>query len=217
MVTHRQSSSALPRVHSAALDHFGLLVREVEPEQWGLPTPCRLWTVRDLVDHLTEQQRWLALLLAGLSAAEAGDRLDRNRADDDPALAFKRAAAEAEDAVRASRALEGTVRLWSGPAPARHLVSQLTMDLVVHSWDLARAVGADERLPALLVAFALRELSGYADRLAGSGLFDPPLAAPDHADSQTRLLALTGRRADGPPTPATPGTPGTELHHLEPR
>jgi hypothetical protein len=67
------------------------------------------------------------------------------------------------------------------------------MDTVVHAWDLARAIGADTRLPDPLVSFALRELSGYADRLAASGLFDPPLPVPAHADSLTRLLALTGR------------------------
>lgn len=62
----------------------------------------------------------------------------------------------------------------------------------VHS-PKGRAIGADERLPATLVAFALREISGYADRLASSGLFDLPLTVAENSDSQTRLLALTGR------------------------
>ncbi|WP_063774162.1 TIGR03086 family metal-binding protein [Streptacidiphilus rugosus] len=199
MVTHRQPSIALPRAHSAALDHFDWLVRDVEPEQWRSATPCREWNVRQLVNHVTVQQRWLSLLLSGVSAGSVGDRLDGDLLGDDPALAFKHAAVEAESAVHDEAALDGTVRLWSGPAPARDLVSQLTMDLVVHCWDLARATGADERLPESLVAFALRELSGYADRLAPSGLFDPPAPVPNDADSQTLLLAMTGRRADAPP------------------
>lgn len=204
MVTQRQTFSAPPRVHSLALDRFAQLVGAVEPEQWGLPTPCRRWTVRDLVNHVTVQQRWLALLLSGSSAAAVGDRLDGDQLGDDPVLAFKRAAAEAEQAVSAAGTCSGAVELWTGPAPARHLVSQLVMDLVVHGWDLAHAIGADERLPAPLVAFALRELSAYTERLAVSGLFDPPLAVPDGADSQTRLLALTGRHC-GPPHRLRPG------------
>ncbi|WP_042422783.1 TIGR03086 family metal-binding protein [Streptacidiphilus anmyonensis] len=198
MVTRGHIATALPRMHSAALEHIGRLVRGVEPDQWTLPTPCREWTVRGLVNHVTVQEQWLALLLAGDSAAAVGDRLDGDQLGDDPVLAFKRAAGDADEAVSASGALDGTVELWSGPAPARHLVSQLAMDLVVHAWDLARATGADEHLPPQLVSFALRELSGYADRLAATGLFDRPLPVPEGADSQTRLLALTGRQADRP-------------------
>lgn len=198
MVTRGQIVTALPRVHGAALDHFGRLLRDVEPDQWGRPTPCREWTVRDLVNHVTVQERWLALLLGGASAVSVGDRLDGDQLGDDPVLAFKGAAADADEALHTSGTLDATVTLWSGTAPARHLVSQLAMDLVVHSWDLARATGADEHLPALLVSFALRELSAYADRLAPSGLFDPPLPVAEDADSQTRLLALTGRRVDAP-------------------
>lgn len=194
MVTHRKISPHLPRVYGAALDQFAPLVRSVEPEQWGRPTPCRRWTVRDLVNHVTVQQRWLALLISGVSAASVGESLDGDQLGNDPALAFKKAAVEVEDALRRPGALDGTVNLWGGPAPARHLVSQMAMDLVVHSWDLARATAADERMPAMLVSFALREVSAYADRLADSGLFDPPLPVPDDADSQARLLGLTGRR-----------------------
>ncbi|MEY9878411.1 uncharacterized protein (TIGR03086 family) [Streptacidiphilus sp. MAP12-33] len=193
MVTQRQKPLSLSCAYDAALDHFGRLVRGVEPDRWGEPTPCRLWTVRDLVNHVTVEHLWLPVLLAGTPATGVGDSLDGDHLGTDPVLAFKRAAAGAQDAVHELHALDGTVRLWSGPAPARHLVSQLTMDTVVHSWDLARATGADERLPAPLIAFALQELFGYADRLAGSGLFDPPLPVPEGADPQTRLLALTGR------------------------
>ncbi|WP_243640312.1 TIGR03086 family metal-binding protein [Streptacidiphilus pinicola] len=188
----------MPRVHCAALNLFGLLVREVEPDQWGLPTPCRLWNVGDLVNHVAVQEQWLALLLSGAPAAAVGDRLDGDQLGDDPVLSFKRAATEAKEAIQATETLDSTVTLWSGPAPARDLVSQLTMDLVVHSWDLARAIGTDEGLPALLVAFALWEVSDYADRLTGSGLFDPPLPVPEGPGWQTRLLALTGRQAGTP-------------------
>ncbi|WP_037607049.1 TIGR03086 family metal-binding protein [Streptacidiphilus rugosus] len=198
MVTYRQDDTqTLPQHYGAALDHFGRLVRQVEPEQWGLPTPCRAWSVRDLVNHATVQQLWVPPLLAGANAVSLADLLTGDQLGDDPALAWKRAAAEAEEAVHGKRALDGTVTLWHGPALAAHLCSQLAMDTVVHAWDLARAIGADDRLPHLLVAFALREVSGYADRLSASGLFDAPVRLAPDADSQTRLLALTGRDPRG--------------------
>jgi uncharacterized protein (TIGR03086 family) len=198
MVTLRQNTAPLPRHYSAALEHFGRLVHLVGADQWRLPTPCRLWTVRDLVDHVVQQQLWLPPLLAGTPAAEVSDRLDGDLLGGDPPRAWDEAAAAAEDAVRAGRALDHTVRLWEGPVRAGHLCSQLVMDTVVHSWDLAHAIGGDEHLPDPMVAFALRELSGYADRLPNTGLFDRPLPVPPNGGSQTRLLALTGRRADAP-------------------
>ncbi|MBF9072016.1 TIGR03086 family protein [Streptacidiphilus sp. NEAU-YB345] len=189
----KEAEQTLAQQYGAALDQFGRLVRLVEPQQWGLPTPCRQWTVRDLVNHVTVEQRWVPPLLAGTPATAVGDRLEGDLLGSDPVLAWKQAAAEAEEAVHADGALERTVRLWEGPALAAHLCSQLAMDTVVHSWDLARAIGADERLPGGLVAFALREVSAYPDRLAGSGLFDSPRAVLPGSDAQTRLLALTGR------------------------
>ena len=70
----------------------------------------------------------------------------------------------------------------------------MTADAVVHTWDLSRAIGADERLPESLVAAALREVEPYAGALEGSGLFAAPVQPPAGADAQTRLLCLLGRR-----------------------
>ena len=53
--------------------------------------------------------------------------------------------------MQADGALERVVDLSSGPTPAREYVSQLFADHLIHAWDLARAVGADERLDPELV------------------------------------------------------------------
>jgi uncharacterized protein (TIGR03086 family) len=70
----------------------------------------------------------------------------------------------------------------------------MTMDLTVHAWDLARGIGADERLDPELINEVLAFVEPQGEQLAGSGLFAPPVAVSDDADSQTRLLALLGRR-----------------------
>lgn len=64
----------------------------------------------------------------------------------------------------------------------------------MHTWDLSRGIGADDRLPDGLVEFALKEVMPYADGLAASGLFAAPLDVPAGANAQTRLLALVGRK-----------------------
>ena len=86
------------------------------------------------------------------------------------------------------------MHLTRGPTPAREYVEELTADLTVHSWDLARATGGDEQLDPALV----RAAGALADRLPGDGvpgLFDPPIEVPEGASPQDRLLARFGRRA----------------------
>lgn len=70
----------------------------------------------------------------------------------------------------------------------------MVADLVVHAWDLSRAIGFDERLPEELVSFAVDEITPYAGELEKSGLFGARVTPPTGADAQTRLLCLLGRR-----------------------
>jgi uncharacterized protein (TIGR03086 family) len=67
-------------------------------------------------------------------------------------------------------------------------------DLVVHTWDLARATGQDEELDTDEVrrAFALMEPNDEMMRKGDA--FGARIEVPDDADDQTRLIAFTGRR-----------------------
>jgi uncharacterized protein (TIGR03086 family) len=69
----------------------------------------------------------------------------------------------------------------------------LTSDLLLHAWDLARALGVDETLDPELVDAVLTAAEPHTDELAASGLFAPPVPVPADADPQTRLIALFGR------------------------
>lgn len=129
----------------------------------------------------------------GATISEVGGRFDGDVLGDDPVTTWTEAADAARDAFAVPGATELTVHLSFGDVSGQYYLDQLTTDLVIHSWDLAEAVGRHTRLPAELVDFALGEFAGYGN-LSGSGLFDPPLPVPDDAGPQTRLLALTGRR-----------------------
>jgi len=79
----------------------------------------------------------------------------------------------------------------------------LTQDVVVHTWDLARAVGGDERLDSDLCEHYASRLPDDPQTLAASGMFGPAVAVPSDADPQTRLLARLGRNPSWQP-PAAP-------------
>ncbi|WP_156722159.1 TIGR03086 family metal-binding protein [Streptomyces apocyni] len=181
--------------HAEAIDLFGDRVHQVRAEQWGDATPCTEWTVRDLVNHLVVEQLWVPPLVQdGATVESVGSSFDGDQLGDDPVAAWDAAARDAHDAFRAPGALDGTVHLSYGDSPAAHYCGQMVTDLVVHAWDLSRAIGADERLPDELVGYAVREVSPYAADLAKSGLFDPPVEPPPGADVQTKFLCLLGRR-----------------------
>ncbi|MEU6890815.1 TIGR03086 family metal-binding protein [Streptomyces sp. NPDC046557] len=186
----------LLRQHAAALRLFGERVRVIADEQWGAPTPCTEWTVRDLVNHVTGEQLWVApLVTEGRTVEDVGDAFSGDLLGDDPVVAWDRASVAAHSAFAAPGALDKTVKLSYGPARGSAYCSELTADCVVHAWDLSRAIGADDRMPDGLVEFSLKEVMPYADALAPSGMYAEPLEVPPGADAQTRLLALLGRRA----------------------
>ncbi|WP_406001009.1 TIGR03086 family metal-binding protein [Streptomyces sp. NBC_00829] len=182
--------------HAEALALFTDRVHAVRTDQWDDPTPCTEWSVRDLVNHLTAEQLWVPdLVTDGADIGEVGDAYDGDVLGSRPRAGWDAASRAARRAFAEPGALEQTVRLSYGETPAVAYCAQMVADAVVHSWDLSRAIGAPERLPEVLVSFALDEVTPYAAELAKSGLFAPPIEPPPGDSHQTRLLALLGRRA----------------------
>jgi uncharacterized protein (TIGR03086 family) len=68
-----------------------------------------------------------------------------------------------------------------------------TSDVFMHTWDLARATGQDERLDEQTCAYMLAGMEPIDELLRRSGQYGPRVAVPDDADVQTRLLAFIGR------------------------
>ena len=169
-------------------------VDAVAPDQWddeSLPG----WTVADLVAHLVTEQLWVPPLLAGEPVLEG--RFPEETSDllgTDPFTGWESAADDALSAFAEEDALVRTVHLSRGPTPATEYIFEMTADLTVHAWDLARATDGDTELDGELVTAALV----YAESLPEDGIpgiIDAPLDVSATADPQTRLLARFGRKA----------------------
>ncbi|MGZ4609440.1 MAG: TIGR03086 family metal-binding protein, partial [Actinomycetes bacterium] len=178
-----------------ALAEVDSRVDQIADHQWSDPTPCANWDVRALVAHVVDEQRWVPFLLSGGSVANAGDRFSGDPLGDDPKGAWRRESRSAREAFHAEGALDHTVALSYGDTSARDYLWEMTRDLAVHAWDLARGIGADEHLDPELVRRIHHETQKDVESLAASGLFDPPAPIRSNADLQTRMLALFGRRA----------------------
>jgi len=180
-------------VYQTALEGCGRRVAAVGQGDWGRPTPCADWDVRALVAHLVDENRWAPPLLAGRTIAEVGDELAGDPLGDDAQEAWDVSAAAAAESVARPGALEGTTHLSFGDVPGAEYVRQLTADLLVHAWDVARATGGEERLDAAVVDAVATWFDGMEDAYRAAGVIAPAVALPAGASPQDRLLARFGR------------------------
>ena len=163
-------------------------------DRWAAATPATEWDVRALVHHVLTENLWAPPLLAGSTIADVGDRFDGDQLADDPTAAWATAAEASIGAVADVGVLDRTVHVSFGDISGREYVSQLVCDHVIHGWDLARAIGADERIDDDLVDFAYDFLLPQVDGWRAAGAFGPKVDLQAGAGRQAELLALSGRR-----------------------
>ena len=178
-----------------AIDEFGRRLRAVRKNQWTGGTPCTEWDVRALVNHVVGELRWIPPMLEGRTIAEVGDRFAGDLLGADPRHAWTDASRQALEAAGQPGAVERTVHLSYGDSKAEDYLSELTADIVIHTWDMARAIGTDERLDPQLLAFAADILEPRAETWRAAGAFAAAVEVPAGSDAQTKLLALVGRNA----------------------
>jgi uncharacterized protein (TIGR03086 family) len=180
-------------LHRTALEGCGRRVAGVGPDDWHRPTPCADWDVRALVGHLVDENRWVPPLLAGRTIADVGDELSGDPLGDDPQRAWEASATAAGEAVARPGALDVTTHLSFGDVPGPEYVMQLTADMLVHGWDLARATGEDERLDLGVVEAVATWFDAMEAAYRAAGAIGPAVDLPDGASAQDRLLARFGR------------------------
>lgn len=178
-----------------AASGFGGHVHAVGAGQWHDPTPCTDWDVRVLVNHVTVEQLWVPPLVQGVTVAEIGDRFDGDQLGADAVAVWDAAVNVASRAFGAAGALDGTVSLSAGEKATSEYCWEMTTDALIHSWDLARGIGAEETLDPELVELVYERTLPVAEHLQETGMFAPPVPVPDDAPVQTKLLAIFGRRA----------------------
>ena len=178
-----------------SVGEFDSRVKQIKDDQWELPTPCSDWNVRDLVNHLVYEDLWAPPLLEGQTVEQVGDRFEGDVLGEAPVAAWDKASSQTLDAAGQEGALERQVHLSRGPTPAAQYVGELLNDHVIHAWDLARAIGADDNLDQELVEFLYELAKPMEDTLKATGAYGDKVEAPEDADTQTKLLAVMGRRA----------------------
>ena len=172
--------------YTALADQFGARVEATPDDAWGRPSPCEGWTAKDVVAHVVGGQLGM---VKGLTGDEVAADVDA-----DPKAAWRTAYAAFTTAISEPGALDKPVPGPMGDMPAGTMVGRfLANDVLVHTWDLARAVGGDEALDAEAVGHAHQGLLPMDAMLRRPGIFGPKVDAADDADDQERFLNFLGR------------------------
>jgi len=151
-------------------------------DQLDAGTPCDEWDVRTLLDHVLETQRYFATSARGGDASPPSPTPPPTLSDD-PVADVRHAREEVLAAFGEPGAIDKT-----GPA-----LGIAFSDLLLHTWDLARATGQDATIPEGLADSAYELVHGKFTDEQRKGLFKPELPVPPDASAEDRLLAYTGR------------------------
>jgi uncharacterized protein (TIGR03086 family) len=175
--------------HRSIAGTFTDRVRGVPAGAWDNQSPVADWRARDVVRHLVE---WFPSFL------ESGSGIvlpPVPSVDEDPVAAWTEHAYAVQAVLDDPATQERTFTHRHIPemplAPA--ISTFYTADIFLHTWDLSRATGQDERLDPKRCAAMYEGMLPMDDALRASGQYGPKVAVPDDADIQTKLLAFIGR------------------------
>ena len=184
------SGSSVADRYRRVAGRFSDTAAAVPAAAWERPAPCEGWVARDVVRHLVE---WFPPFLhdgAGIDLPTGPP------VDEDPVAAW-RTLSDGVQTVLDDPATTG--RSLDHPRAGQHPLDQaigmfFLGDVLIHTWDLARATGLDETLDPDEVHAMLTGLEPFDEMLRASGQYGPRVEVAQDAGEQTRLIAFVGRQ-----------------------
>lgn len=189
------------------------LLTAVPTDRLTAPTPCAEFDVRALLHHLLI---WGPVLEA---AARKEVAAPATPTADDPAAAVDAQIRRTTTAWSDPAAWEGSTTMGGpDPMPAALIGGMVVSEIVVHGWDLGRALGRSPSWDPAVLEFVLGEVTATAAMGRGMGIYADAVPVSEAAPTLHRLLATTGRDAQwttsnarntatGIDTAADPGEP----------
>ena len=186
--SYGQAMNPTQMAHDAADRPLSKLLDAVPADAWAHPSPCGEWSAVDVVGHLIGAQRDF-FTTHGVDLGELPDVVP------DPAAAWRQhaqriAGALADDAVP-TRKFEG----FFGPTTVGAAFEQFYVwDMLVHRWDVARAVGIDAGLTDDELDRIEAGADSFGPALYMDGICRPAVPAAPGADRTSQVLARLGRQ-----------------------
>ncbi|MDJ0344597.1 TIGR03086 family metal-binding protein [Streptomyces sp. H10-C2] len=172
------------------------IARTIKPEQLTAPTPCAEFDARTLINH------WVLYTSHGLEhralRTTLPEELTEHDFTADPAWA-EAYAAQLDRALAAwarPEAWEGGIDMGGAEMPAADIAAMLLLEMVLHGWDVAKAVGQEFRTDEETSAVVLAAVAAQAEMFRQYKGFAEPVEIAATATDFERALALSGRDPD---------------------
>jgi len=174
-----------------SVDAAQAVIDTVTAAYLDLPTPCRLWAVRDLLAHMVWMQQ---VFSGGLTGGEVPP--EPTPIGDDVARRFAEAASAALSAWRTVDWGSMLLRLPFSELPAAIGIRVFIGDNSIHAWDLATALGRPFEIDEELAGPQLDLMQQFYDPTSRGpyASFDLATPFPPGASTTERLIALSGRQ-----------------------
>jgi uncharacterized protein (TIGR03086 family) len=176
--------------HAETAAGFTARVEGATAKAWDAQSPVKAWKARDVVRHLVT---WLPGFLEGGSDVrlEAAPSVD-----DDPVAAWlthvERVQQLLDDPATDDKVYSSQ---FMGDMPLAQAIDQFyTVDVFMHTWDLARATGQDEKLDEERCKAIYEGMQPVEELMRSSGQFGARVDVPDTASYQDKLLGFIGRQ-----------------------
>jgi uncharacterized protein (TIGR03086 family) len=183
----------LIKLHDRALEAATAIVANVERAQFGLPTPCAEFDVRALLNHMIGgNHRFVAIAQGepGSSVPATGDFVH-----DDALTPYRESAEALSNAWNDPALLERTASLPFGDFPGAVALGVHTVEVVVHSWDLAKATGQPTELDPDLYDVVRQHSKDIDESFRGPGRpFGKAVTVPSGSSDTDQLMAWLGRQ-----------------------
>jgi uncharacterized protein (TIGR03086 family) len=177
------------RNYTTALFGFDAVVRRVPGDRWAEATCCEGWCARDVVVHSVGVGTALA------SMAETGELAlpATPEPEHDVVAQWTASRDRVLEALDRPGVLDQVGRYWIGESTIDDLLGFAQWDPLIHTWDLATAVGLPPLVDQRVAEAALAVIEPMAEGLRKRHLIGEPVEMPADADPMTRLLGVTGR------------------------
>jgi uncharacterized protein (TIGR03086 family) len=175
-------------------------IAAAQPAALEAATPCDGWTVRDVANHVVGSLHIFARTVEGrFDPAEVrSDAPDPDHLGDDPAAAYRDAAARCLASFDRPGVLDREYDFVSGPTPGSVIATIALQESLIHGWDIAQGAGVGyEPDPEAVEVVAAFNVEQPDDDVRRRGMFGPPQPMPPGASDFEVLLGRLGRRPSG--------------------
>ncbi|MGI5163106.1 TIGR03086 family metal-binding protein [Spirillospora sp. CA-253888] len=195
MTMNPAEAAALQRYGAELLERsiaYALVaLQPVTPGALARPTPCTGWDLGMLLAHFSDS---LAALHEAVDAGTVGPPAGAAPPPwDDPAAGCRAAAGRLVGAWTAAGRQDRLVTVGGCALRAGVVAGTGAIEIAVHGWDVARALGERRAIPPSLAARLLRLAPALVTEENRDRLFAPETAPPEDAPAGDRLLAFLGR------------------------